>query len=167
MTEALAVEERGRTITFTIDDMMRYHGVHSPAGVAMAFKVMQRAFAALSPDGPPARREVMVRTAFRGPGARDGFEAVTRAVTDGRYTVDRSLVRSDLGRLREDFVFVVSIGGYTATLLLRDGYVSDEFIDLARAQNRTDSQEARLDELKMQLAQRVMSTPAVDLFDVE
>src|SRR5258705_14015498 len=99
MTEALTVGERGRTITFTFDDMMRYHGVHSPAGVAMAFKVMQRAFAALSPEGPPPRRAVLVRTAFRGPVARDGFEAGTRAATDGRYTGDRSLGRSDLGGL--------------------------------------------------------------------
>jgi hypothetical protein len=166
MTEALTVGERGRTITFTFDDMMRYHGVHSPAGVAMAFKVMQRAFAALSPEAPADRRSVSVRTAFRGPGARDGFEAVTRAVTDGRYTVDRSLVRSDLGRLREDFVFVVEVGGRTATLLLRDGFVTDEFIDLARTQDRTGEQERRLDELKAQLAQRVMAPPAADVFDV-
>jgi hypothetical protein len=166
MTEALTVEEHGRTITFTFDDMMRYHGVHSPAGVAMAFKVMQRAFAALSPDGPPPRREILVRTAFRGPGARDGFEAVTRAVTDGRYTVDRSLVRSDLGRLREDFVFVVEVGGRTAMLLLRDGFVSEEFVDLARAEDRTGEQEQRLDELKAQLAQRVMAAPAAELYDI-
>jgi len=166
MTEALTVEERGRTFTFTFDDMMRYHGVHSPAGVAMAFKVMQRAFAALSPGGPPPRREVMVRTAFRGPGARDGFEAVTRAVTDGRYTVDRSLVRSDLGRLREDFVFVVEVGGRTAMLLLRDGFVSEEFVDLARAEDRTGEQEQRLDELKAQLAQRVMAAPAAEVYDI-
>jgi hypothetical protein len=166
MTEALTVEEHGRTITFTFDDMMRYHGVHSPAGVAMAFKVMQRAFAALSPDGPPPRREVLVRTAFRGPGARDGFEAVTRAVTDGRYTVDRSLVRSDLGRLREDFVFIVRIGERTATLLLRDGFVTDEFIDLARTENRSDAQEQRLDVLKAQLAQQVLKGPTQDVFDI-
>jgi hypothetical protein len=166
MTEALTVEEHGRTITFTFDDMMRYHGVHSPAGVAMAFKVMQRAFAALSPDGPPPRREVLVRTAFRGPGARDGFEAVTRAVSDGRYTVDRSLVRSDLGRLREDFVFIVRIGERTATLLLRDGFVTDEFIDLARTENRSDAQEQRLDVLKAQLAQQVLKGPTQDVFDI-
>jgi hypothetical protein len=166
MTEALTVEEGGRTITFTVDDMMRYHGVHSPAGVAMAFKVMQRVFAALSPDGPPPRREVVVRTAFRGPGARDGFEAVTRAVTDGRYTVDRSLVRSDLGRLREDFVFVVEVGGRAAMLLLRDGFVSEEFVDLARAEDRTGEQEQRLDELKAQLAQRVMAAPAAEVYDI-
>ena len=139
MTEALTVEERGRTITFTFDDMMRYHGVHSPAGVAMAFKVMQRAFAALSPGGPPERRSIVVRTAFRGPGARDGFEAVTRAVSDGRYIVDRTLVRADRGRLLEDFVFVLAHRrARTATLLLRDGFVTDEFIDLARTENRSD-----------------------------
>ena len=165
MTEALTVEERGRAITFTFDDMMRYHGVHSPAGVAIAFKVMQRAFAALSPGGPPERRSIVVRTAFRGPGARDGFEAVTRAVSDGRYVVDRTLLRADRGRL-EDFVFVLEIGGRTATLLLRDGFVTDEFIDLARAENRTDVQERRLDELKAQLAQRVVSTASKDVFDV-
>jgi hypothetical protein len=90
MTEALTVEERGRTITFTFDDMMRYHGPHSPAGVAMSFKVMQRAFRLLSAGGPPDRRSITVHTAFRGPGARDGFEAVTRAVSDGRYIVDKA-----------------------------------------------------------------------------
>jgi hypothetical protein len=165
MAEALTVEERGRTIIFTFDDMMRYHGPHSPAGVAMAFKVMQRAFAVLSPDEAPERRTIKVRTAFRGPGARDGFEAVTRAVSDGRYDVDRTLVRADRGRLLEDFVFVVDVGARTVTLLLREGFVNDEFIDLARTENRTDAQEARLDELKAQLAQRLISTPAEELFD--
>jgi len=165
--ESVLVEDDGRTIAFTFDDMMRYHGPHSPAGVAIAFTVMQRAFAVLSPDGPPPRREVAVRTAFRGPGARDGFEAVLRAVTDGdRYVVDRSLVRPDRGRLVEDFVFAVSIGGRTLTLLLRDGIVTAEFIDLARAENRSAEQEQRLDGLKAELAQRVLATPSADLFDL-
>ena len=90
---------------------------------------------------------------------------MTRAVSDGRYIVDRTLVRADRGRLLEDFVFVVEVGGRTATLLLRDGFVTDEFIDLARAENRSDKQEQRLDELKAQLAQRVLSTASVDVFD--
>jgi hypothetical protein len=166
VTETIVVDERGRILTFSFDDMMRYHGVHSPAGVAMAFKVLQRAFAVLCPDGPPDRRSVNVRTAFRGPGARDGFEAVTRAVTDGRYLVDRSLVRADRGRLLEDFVFAVSIGDRSTTLLLRDGFVTEEFIELARTENRTDPQESRLDEVKAQLAQRVMATASDELFDL-
>src|ERR1700754_4772752 len=65
MTKSLTVEERGRPITFTLDDMLRYHGGHSPAGVAMAFKVMQRALAYLSPDGPPDRRAHGVSRARR------------------------------------------------------------------------------------------------------
>jgi hypothetical protein len=165
VTESLQVVDGGRPIAFTFEDMMAYHGPHSPAGVAMAFKVMQRAFGHLSAGLPPPRRSVAVRTAFRGPGARDGFEVVTRGVTEGRYTVDRSLLRSDRGRLLEDFVFEVTVEGQTATFILRDGFVTDEFIDLARAENRTDMQEQRLDELKAQLAQRVLSTASVDVFD--
>ena len=166
MTESLQVEDGGRTIAFTFDDMMRYHGPHSPAGVAMAFKVMQRAFSSSRPARRRPRRSVIVRTAFRGPGARDGFEAVTRGVTEGRYTVDRSLVRADRGRLLEDFVFEVTVGDRAATLLLRDGFVTDEFIDLARTESRTAAQEHRLDELKAALAQRVMAAPAADVYDL-
>jgi hypothetical protein len=166
LLESIQVEDGRRTIAFTFDDMMRYHGPHSPAGVAMAFKVMQRAFDQLSPGVPPMRRSVAVRTAFRGPGARDGFEIVTRAVTEGRYTVDRSMLRSDRGRLLEDFVFELSIGELATTLLLREGFVTDAFIDLARIENRTAEQEARLDELKAELAQQVNASPATDVFDV-
>jgi hypothetical protein len=164
--QSLQVEDGGTTIAFTFDDMMRYHGPHSPAGVAMAFKVLQRAFGELSPGVAPPRRSVVVRTAFRGPGARDGFEAVTRGVSEGRYAVDRSLVRADRGRLVEDFVFEVAIGDRTATLVLRDGFVTDEFIDLARTENRTAEQERRLAELKAGLAGLVMSADAADLFDL-
>ena len=162
----MQVEDGGTTITFTFDDLMRYHGPHSPAGVAVAFKVMQRAFGELSRDVTPQRRTVVVRTAFRGPGARDGFEAVTRGLSEGRYVVDRSLLRADRGRLTEDFVFEVTVGERSVTLLLRDGFVTAEFIDLARTDNRNAAQEHRLDELKAELAQRVMATPAAELFDI-
>jgi hypothetical protein len=166
VTESLQVVDGETTIAFTFEDMMAYHGPHSPAGVAMAFKVMQRAFGHLSAGLPPPRRSVAVRPAFRGPGARDGFEVVTRGVTEGRYTVDRSLLRSDRGRLLEDFVFEVTVAGRTATFILRDGFVTEEFIALARTEKRTAQQDARLGELKAELAQRILATPAADVFDV-
>lgn len=165
MTEKLRVQEHGQLLEFSFADMLRYAGPHSPGGVASAFKVMQRAFVLLSPRRPPQRRLVVVRTAFRGPGARDGFEAVTRAVSDGRYTVDRDLARPDRGRLLEDFVFEISIGDRSVTLLLRDGFVTTEFIDLARTEHRTASQEHRLDQLKAKLAQQLMSTPPAKVFE--
>ncbi|WP_029112633.1 hypothetical protein [Mycobacterium sp. URHB0044] len=167
MTETVTVEERGQTITFTFDDLLRYAGPHSPAGVAIGFKALRRAFDLLSPGTPPERRTITIRTPFRGPGARDAFEAVTRAVTDGRFTVDRTSVRPDRGRLLEDFVFEIGVGVESVTLLLRDGFVTDEFIDLAHTDSHTPAQEHRLDELKAHLAQRVSSADTEALFDVE
>lgn len=166
MTETISVEELGCRLTFGFDDLMRYHGPGSPGGVAVAFKALQRAFAELSPGGPPPRRSIVVRTAFRGPGARDGFEMVTRAVSDGRFTVDRTLLRSDLGRLREDFVFEIGVGSAWVTLILRDGFVTAEFIDLARKPDRSDAEELRLAGLKAQVAERVLSADAADVYEV-
>jgi hypothetical protein len=164
--DTIRVQEGGQIIEFTFEDLLRYAGPHSPAGVANALKVLQRAFAVLSPDAPPQRRSVVVRTAFRGPGARDGVEAVTRAVSDGRYTVDPELARPELGRLRESFVFEVSYGDRSVTLSIRDGFVTEEFIDLAQKDDRTASEEARLDELKAELAQRIMAAAPEVVYDV-
>jgi hypothetical protein len=164
--ETILVEERGQLLEFSYTDMLCYAGPYSPAGVANAFKVMQRAFAALSPNQPPQRRSIVIRTPFAGPGARDGFEAVTRAVTDGRYTIDPDLARPDRGRLRQSFVFQVSTAGRTATLLLRKGFVTAEFIDLASKSDRSQDDEARLNELKADLAERLLAAPAEDVYDL-
>ncbi|HEV2060854.1 MAG TPA: hypothetical protein VGR11_16005 [Solirubrobacteraceae bacterium] len=163
----IEVSERGQPIAFSFEDMMKYHGPGSPGGVAMAFKVMERAFVVLSPEGPPQRREISVRTSFGGPGARDGFEAVTRALTGERYTVDAALARPELGRERERFVFVLSYAQRSVTLLLRDGFVVPEFIDLVRTDDRTDEQKERLEVLKGELAERVMAAAAADVYDVD
>src|ERR1700727_546842 len=93
MDETILVQELGQLLELSYTDMLCYAGPHSPAGVACAFKVMQRAFAALSGNQPPQRRSIVIRNAFEGPGARDGFEAVTRAVTDGRFIIEPALAR--------------------------------------------------------------------------
>ena len=166
MDETILVQELGQQLEFSYTDMLCYAGPYSPAGVAIAFKVMQRAFAALSGNQPPQRRSIVIRTAFEGPGARDGFEAVTRAVTDGRYTIDPALARPDRGRLLQSFVFQVIIDGRTATLLLRPGFITAEFFELAGKAERDHAEEAQLDEMKAQLAQRILATPAEDVYDV-
>ncbi len=161
----IAVLDGAQRIEFSFADMMRYHGPGSPGGVAHAFKVMERAFALLEPGGPPQRRQINVRTAFGGPGARDGFELVTRAVTQDRFSVDPALERPERGRTHERFVFELRLGDRVVTLLLRDGFVSEEFIDLARMPDRTDEQEARLTLLKRRMAELVMGTDARDVYD--
>jgi len=162
----VVVLERGSTITFSFDDMLRYHGGGSPGGVAHAFKVLELALALLEPDGAPERHEITIETAFGGPGARDAFELVTRAVTDDRYVIDPGLARPELGRASERFVFRLAYRERNVTLAVREGFVTEEFIDLARKESRTGDEEAHLDSLKQAMADLVMSSPARDVYEV-
>ena len=154
-------------IAFSFDDMLRYHGGGSPGGVAHAFKVLERALPLLNPDGPCERREIAVGTAFGGPGARDAFELVTRAVTGDRLRIDESLARPERGRTLERFVFRLRYRDRRVTLALREGFVTEEFIDLARTQSRSAEQERRLDALKLEMADRVMARPAAEVYDAD
>jgi hypothetical protein len=165
--QAIAVLDAGQLLNCSYEDIMKYHGGGSPGGVAHAFKVMERAWPLLSPGpSPPERREIAVATAFGGPGARDAFEFVTRAVTGGRYVVDRALARPERGRTLERFVFRLGYRERTVTLLLCEGYVVEEFIELAREPRRSDEQERRLSVLKREMADRVMAAPAADVYGV-
>ncbi|HYH61612.1 MAG TPA: hypothetical protein VD766_07065 [Solirubrobacterales bacterium] len=164
-TEKLLLAEQGEVIEYSFEDLMRYHGPGSPGGVAIAFKVLERALPLLSPEAPCERREISIQTAFRGPGARDAFEMVTRAVTGDRFTIVESLARPQLGRARERFVFRPSYRGRSATLVLRDGFVTEEFIDLARKEDRSAAEESKLDRMKLDLAERALARPAPEVYD--
>ena len=162
----MAVLERGHAIAFSFDDMLRYHGGGSPGGVAHAFKVLELALALLEPEGTPERREITIETAFGGPGARDAFELATRAVTDDRYVIDPGLARPELGRASERFVFRLAYRDRTITLAVREGFVTEEFIDLARKESRTADEEDHLDALKLEMADLVMASPAGGVYAV-
>ena len=166
MTGTIEVVDRGRPIAFSFEDLMKYHGPTSPGGAAHAFKVLERALPLLDRHGLCERREIFVETAFRGPGARDAFEMVTRAVTGDRFHIDAALGRPERGRALERFVFRLSYREARTTLALREGFVSDEFIDLARTEQRTADQERRLAMLKQEMADRVMARPASEVYDV-
>jgi hypothetical protein len=165
--DAIELSERGRVLAYSFDDLLRYHGPGSPGGVALAFKALQRALPLLDGGRPCERREVAIETAFGGPGARDAFEMATRAVTDGRYLLDPALARPERGRVLERFVFRVGYRGRRVELLLREGIVTEEFIDLARTDGRTADQERRLDRLKRELAERAIARDAAEVYDAE
>ncbi|MGH3694187.1 MAG: hypothetical protein ACRDRX_09450 [Pseudonocardiaceae bacterium] len=167
MINTIEVADHGSALTYTFEDLMRYHGPGSPGGVAQALKVMERVLPLLEPDGLVERHEIEVDTAFAGPGARDAFEMVTRAVTEGRYTVHDALARPELGQTRERFVFRLGYRGRSVTVVLRAGYVPEEFIALARMEQRSEQQESRLTVLKRELAELLLATPATEVYDVE
>lgn len=167
MINTIEVADQGATLRFTFEDLMRYHGPGSPGGVAHALKVLELALPVVEPAGPAHRREIAVRTAFAGPGARDAFEMVSRAVTEGRYVLDDALARPELGPTRERFVFRLAYRGREVTVSLREGYVGEEFIALARTDPRTDQQESRLTALKREMAELLLATPAGEVYDID
>jgi hypothetical protein len=164
---ALEVVEDGHRITYRFDDLMKYHGPGFPGGVAHAYKVMERALPLLEPDGPLERREVSIRTSFGGPGARDAFEMVLRTRTEDRYVVDLSMARSERGTTLERYVFCLSYRDRAVTLVIREGFVTDEFIALSRKEGRTPAEDAHLAVLKQEMADRLLSKAAVDVYDAE
>src|SRR2546423_3144478 len=163
----IEVVDQAGALAYTFEDLMRYHGADSPGGVAHALKVMERALPLLEPDGLAQRREIKVQTAFAGPGARDAFEMVTRAVTEGRYVVDDALARPELGSTRERFIFRLDYRSRSVTVVLREGHVGEEFLALARTDKRSELEENRLAVLKDEMAQLLLANPAGEVYGVE
>jgi hypothetical protein len=162
----LRVSEDGRPLEFTFGEILNYHGGFAPAGVAHAFKVMELAFPLLDPNAPVERRELEIVTAFAGPGARDAFEAVTRAVTGDRYTVDPALEQPERGPTMAWFVFHLGYRDQVVRLRLRPGQVSEEFITLARAQSLSTEQAQRLSLLKQEMTDRLLPQRADGVYEV-
>jgi hypothetical protein len=161
----LEVIDQGLGLEFRLPDLTRYHGPGSPAGVALALRAMELAFPLVGRGERPERREITVTTPFRGPGARDAFELVTRAVTEDRYVLDATLERPERGWVLEQFVFRVGYRGGAATVALRAGFVDEEFVTLARA-TRTAADEERFTAVKAAAAAEMVSRPLEDVVEV-
>lgn len=164
-SSVLHVREDGRPIDFTFQEILNYHGRWAPAGVAHAFKVMELAFPLLDPDDRVERREITITTAFGGPGARDAFEAVTRAVTGERYTVDAGLAEPERGPTMADYVFQLCYRARVVRLRLRPGHVHEEFVSLARTREPTVEQAERLRTLKVEMTQRLLPQRAGEIYE--
>ena len=168
MTPTLTILENGTPLTFAFADMLAYHGPGYPGGVAHGFKVMERAFPLLAGGQPVERREIHIATAFPGPGGRDAFELVTRALTDGRYAVDATLAASDvLESPKGRYYFRLSYRGTVVEVTIKPGHVREEFITLARKTDRSPDEERQLVELKHEMADRLMALPATEIYNAK
>jgi hypothetical protein len=162
----ITVLESGVAISFGFSDLMKYHGPHYPGGVAHAFKVMEFAFPLLDGSNPLERREISIATPFSGPGARDAFEMVTRAVTDRRYTVDPALSQTHRGDVLMGYCFRLSYRVCAVTVQIKPGHVREDFIALGRKPDRTLDEEANLVLLKKEMTERLLALPASKIYEV-
>lgn len=159
----LTVHENGVPLNITYADLMKYHGPGFPGGVAHAYCAMRDAVAVL---GTVERRAVTVRTAFPGPGGRDAIEMALRAVTGDRFTVDADLAATSRGTTLARYVWEFGYRGKTVRAQLRDaGFVTAEFIALGAKTGRTPEEDARLTVLKQEMAERLLSAAAGEVYE--
>ena len=160
----LTVLENGKPISFGFDDLMRYHGHGFPGGVAHAFAAMRSAFPLLDGGKPLERREIVVRTAFKGPGGHDALEMVTRGRSEGRQHVVPELAQPERGMTLQNYVWQFAYRGAIATVHVAEGIVREEFIALGRKADRTADEDKRLEWLKQDMADRILSLPANEVY---
>lgn len=156
-------------IEFTFADVEKYHGQGSIGGAALGFQVLRAGLRALFPGAPPRRDEITIFTGHPGPGFRDAFELITRAVARNAYRVDTSRPEGRYNPFHPHAYSwsIASADGRTAELVLREGLIPPRFFELwdlvARdVATRADRQE--LDLVKRQVADDVLTLPLGDLF---
>ncbi|MBN7775096.1 hypothetical protein JYP49_05095 [Nitratireductor aquimarinus] len=166
MHDKITVLESGTELTFTFDQLLTFHGGGFPGGVVHGLKAMQAAFPLLS-DGSVERREISILTAFSGPGGRDALEAVTRALTDDRLMVDRSIGGKDvISDLPGPYLFRFSYRGRTAEATIKAGHVREEFVLLGAKKDKSPEEITRHEALKSEMAQRLLPLPADEIYNV-
>jgi hypothetical protein len=163
----LDVLDQREPISISFDDLLKYHGRSSIGGVAHGFKVMERGLPLLAGGAAPERYGITIVTAFPGPGARDAFEFVTRAVSGDRYRVEEDVAGADHAPEAPEGRYFFRFGylGTIVDLTLRPGLIRDDFIPLVRNQDRTPADEERLVWMKEEMADRLMSLPADQVYD--
>jgi hypothetical protein len=162
----LVVLDQGGTISISFDDLLKYHGRSSIAGVAHAFKAMERALPLLSPGGPPERYDITVESGFPGGGARDAFEMVTRAVTGDRYRLASEAPGAEAPEAPGGhFFYRLGYRGTVVDLVARAGLVPEEFLQLACREAPTPDEAVRAQHLKEEMAERLLSLPAEEVYD--
>lgn len=164
--DRISVTEGGQILTFDFATILAYHGGGFPGGVVHGLKAMQAGFAALG-NGPLPRREIDVLTAFTGPGGRDAVECVTRALTDRRYHVDRALGGKDvINDPPGPYLWRFTLAERSVEVTIRPGHVLPEFVALGAMQRRNAEQDARLEFLKREMADRLLPLPATEIYQV-
>lgn len=132
----LRVMDNDELIEFEFEDLRKYHGSKSICGLTVSYVIMEAAFDALAGLQPLDRAGLRITSAFPGPGARDGFELVTRTLSRDTYQVDTSIEPSAqiAEAAKGAYYFKVSDGRRSVELGLKPAVVPETFVPLRRKQ---------------------------------
>lgn len=175
MDSCIRVKDRDAVLEISYEDMIKYHGRLNIGGVALAYKALELGLDRLLPGGEiPLRSKISFTSALgdSATGVVDGVEMASRALSRGSLSIDMNCGRGidapqnpDGGR----FYFEVGYDGRKVGLALKEGLIPQEFTDLLRiAMDRglKEDEQQRLQEVKEQIASKVMAVKTEDLFNL-
>lgn len=164
----IQIRDAGTPLTLDYADALRAHEGESWFGVAIGFRMLQAAAAALSVHALWDRAELQVVSGHPGNGVRHAIEFVTRCVSRGQYRLDNQPGTSGCSR-RMRFSWEVTNGRTRVNLNLVEGFVPEELFALLDRRGTRDERgedAARFTGLKIQLAERVWNRNLEHLFRV-
>ncbi|WP_308514243.1 hypothetical protein [uncultured Turicimonas sp.] len=133
----LIFQEPEGIIGYREDDLYRFAGPRALIASALVFRLMKEAVKDLSPNEIPCRKDFTVISGHSGPGVKDGFEYLTRAVSEGRYLYDPDKARSNApaapASAAEGFMyFEIGYRGKAIRYVLADDIFDSEWFSQVR-----------------------------------
>lgn len=153
-------------IKIGFDSVVAYHGQAALAMLAITFQGLRATLSRLSPSEVPARSGITVVSGHPGPGVRDAFEFVTRAVTRNAYTVDRSMREARLNPKADmSYSFRITLDRRTVGAALRPDVLPARFFELnSMGTERSATDLSEFSALKRQIASEVLVAAPESLF---
>ena len=172
MNNAITIKDRDTVLDITYRDMLQYHGRFYIAGVAMAYKLLERIMLELPGSAIPSREAFSFTIAVNGPGIIDGLEMATRARSRGHLAVDAGIAANINAPDAADgkggkYYFEIAYEQQKVAFKLKDNIIPPEFQALAhRSHDGTldPAGASRLQTLKEEIAVFLTGADASMLF---
>ena len=174
--EKVIVRDNDDIIEITYDDILKYHGRQMIGGAALAFKIMLMTFPKLT-DEIPQRGHFSFYSGIgqNGRGIIDATEMVMRVKTNDQIRLDLEYSDDKLGQVAPGggrYFFEIGYKDKLIQLYLKEGIIPEEFITYSKLSHKckaenvamTEKDQARLLELRQELANSIMASKPEDLF---
>ena len=174
--EKVIVRDNDDIVEITYDDILKYHGRQMIGGAALAFKIMLMTFPKLT-DEIPQRGHFNFYSGIgkNGRGIIDAAEMVMRVKTNDQIRLDLEYSDDKLGQVAPGggrYFFEIGYKDKLIQLYLKEGIIPEEFIAYSKLSHKckaenvpmTEENQARLLELRQELANSIMASKPEDLF---
>ena len=178
MVEKLRVKDHDDIIEITYEDLLKYHGKEMLGGAALAFKIMLMTFPKLC-DGVPERGYFNFYSGIgkNGKGIIDASEMVMRVKTNDQLRLDFEYSEGKPGQIAPGggrYFFEIGYKEKSIQLYLREGIIPEEFMAYSKLAHKckadgtemTEEDQARLLELRQELARSIIAAKPEDLFSI-